>query len=81
MSEVISTSQFCKRPRDIVEKARNGERFTVLHRGRPVFDIVPTGCLRVESTPLESDSLYQASSVGESGSGSAAAAHDEVLYR
>ena len=70
-----------KQLQDVVEKVRHGERFTVLYRSRPAFDIVPVGNSPLGSMPLESDPLYQAPAVGASESGDAAARHDEVLYR
>ena len=76
MLEMISAKQLRERLQDVVEKVKHGGQFTVLYRSRPAFDIVPVG-----SPPLESDPLYQAAPVGSSGSGDAAARHDEVLYR
>ena len=81
MPEMISAKQLRARLQDVVEKVRRGERFTVLYRSRPAFDIVPVGNPSLDSIPLESDPLYQAPTVGASESGEAAARHDEVLYR
>ncbi len=81
MPEMISAKQLRERLQDVVKKVRHGERFTVLYRSRPAFDIVPVGSPPSEPTPLESDSLYQAPAVGKSGSGNVAARHDEALYR
>lgn len=81
MSEMISAKQLRERLHDVVEKVRHGERFTVLYRSRPAFDIVPVDSPPLASIPLESDTLYQAPPVGASESGDAAARHDEVLYR
>ncbi len=81
MPEMISAKQLREQLQGIVEKVRHGERFTVLCRSRPAFDIVPVGNPPLDSTPLESDPLYQAPTVGESESGDAATRHDEVLYR
>ena len=81
MPEMISAKQLRERLQDVVEKVKHGGRFTVLYRSRPAFDIVPVGSPPLEHTPLESDPLYQATPVGSSGSGDAAAQHDEVLYQ
>ena len=81
MPEMISAKQLRARLQDVVKKVRQGERFTVLYRSRPAFDIVPVGNPSLDSTPLESDPLYQAPAVGASESGDAATRHDEVLYR
>ncbi len=79
MPEIISAKQLRERLQEVVMKVRHGERFTVLYRSRPAFDIVPVGSPPTDKTPLESDSLYQAPAVGASGSGDAAARHDEIL--
>ena len=81
MPEIINAKQLRARLKEVVSKVRDGERFTVLYRSRPAFDIVPVGSPPMGSTPLESDSLYQAPAVGASESGDVAARHDEVLYR
>ena len=81
MAEIINAKQLRGRLKEVVSKVREGERFTVLYRSRPAFDIVPVGSPPIQSTPLEADPLYQAPPVGASESGDAAARHDEVLYR
>ena len=81
MAEIINAKQLRARLKEVVSKVREGERFTVLYRSRPAFDIVPVGSPPIQSTPLEADPLYQAPPVGASESGDAAARHDEVLYR
>lgn len=81
MPEGISTEQLRGRLPEVVEKVKQGKRFTVLHRNRPAFDIVPVGSSQIESVPLELDSLYRAPPVGSSKSRHAARRHDEVLYR
>ena len=81
MPEMISAKQLRERLQEVVEKVRHGERFTVLYRSSPAFDIVPVGNPPIESVPLKSDSLYRAMPVGSSESGEAGARHDEVLYR
>ncbi len=81
MPEIINAKQLRARLKEVVAKVRHGERFTVLYRSRPAFDIVPVGSPTMGNTPLESDSLYQAPPVGASESGDVAARHDEVLYR
>ena len=81
MPETISAKQLRERLQDVVEKVRRGERFTVLYRSRPAFDIIPVGSPPLDGMPLESDPLYEAPPVGASKSGDAAVRHDEVLYR
>ena len=81
MPETINAKQLRARLREVVEKVRHGERFTVLYRSRPAFDIVPVGSPPRGSTPLQADPLYQAPPVGASESGDVAERHDEVLYQ
>ncbi|MDE2998767.1 MAG: type II toxin-antitoxin system prevent-host-death family antitoxin [Gemmatimonadota bacterium] len=80
MAEIINAKQLRARLKEVVSKVRDGERFTVLYRSRPAFDIVPVGSPPMRSAPLEADPLFQAPPVGASESGDAAARHDEVLY-
>ena len=81
MPEIINAKQLRARLREVVEKVRHGERFTVLYRSRPAFDIVPVGSPPRGSTPLQADPLYEAPPVGASESGDVAERHDEVLYQ
>jgi antitoxin (DNA-binding transcriptional repressor) of toxin-antitoxin stability system len=64
----------------VLERARRGERFTVLYRSRPLCEIVPLGAPPTELPDLEHDPVYRAKAVGESKDGKGAADHDEVLY-
>ena len=80
MPETISAKELWGRLQEVVEKVRLGERFTVLYRGRPAFDIVPATSPPIDSVPLKS-ALYQAPAVGASATGDADARHDELLYR
>lgn len=65
--------------RDIVERVRKGEDFTVFHRSHPVFRIVPVPGA-VEFGNIEDDPLYKAEAVGRSKDGLTAADHDRILY-
>lgn len=65
---------------DVVERVRKGERFTVIYRSRPAFEIVPVACPGSPSLPLVQDPLYRAKPVGRSRDGMTAADHDAALY-
>jgi len=65
---------------DVVAQVKQGDRFTVLYRSRPAFEIVPVGESGVREGPPDGDSLYQAEPVGASDSGDAARMHDRVVY-
>lgn len=65
---------------EVVDRVRKGERFTVVYRSRPAFQIVPIGEPDATALPLDRDPLYQAEAVGSSSDGRTAADHDAVLY-
>ena len=66
---------------ELVKRVRRGDRFTVIYRSRPAFQIVPVDESEAEDASAATDSLYQAPAVGRSRDGHAAADHDEVIYR
>lgn len=80
MSVVINAKQLRADLPRIVEEVRRGNRFTVLYRSRPAFDIVPPGEESMRIGEAEEDSLYGAPPVGSSRTGDIAARHDEILY-
>ena len=65
----------------IVGKVRRGERFTVLYRSRPAFQLVPMDAAPESEGDLASDPLYRAKPVGCSTDGRSTADHDSLLYR
>ena len=80
MSKVINAKTLRNRMASIVERVRKGDRFTVLYRSRPAFQIVPVGSDGLELGRLEDDPLYQAEAVGRSTDGLTTADHDAILY-
>ncbi|MBI1783525.1 hypothetical protein HYR69_00135 [Candidatus Sumerlaeota bacterium] len=64
----------------VVRNVRKGERFTVLYRSRPAFQIIPVDESAIERMPLESDPIYRAPAVGRSKHGRTSADHDADLY-
>lgn len=66
---------------EVVERVRKGERFTVIYRSRPAFQIVPVAETEAEPGSLAEDPLYQAKPVGRSRDGRSSADHDKDLYR
>lgn len=66
---------------DVVERVRQGTRFTVIYRSRPAFQIVPVNETEQARVALAADPLYRAEAVGRSSDGRTAADHDAVLYR
>jgi antitoxin (DNA-binding transcriptional repressor) of toxin-antitoxin stability system len=81
VSRTINAKQLRAQLAEIVAGVRRGDRFTVLYRSRPAFDIVAVGSLPAGALPLQTDALYQAPPVGTSADGSVAEHHDQVLYR
>lgn len=79
MSQTINVKTLRQGMREVVERVRRGEEFTVLYRGRPAFRIVPVDGRFGAGAP-EADSLYGAGEVGRSGDGPTAVDHDRVLY-
>ena len=65
---------------DVVERVRQGGRFTVIYRSRPAFQIVPVNEADQPRAALAEDPLYRASAVGRSKDGQTAADHDSLLY-
>ena len=81
MRRTISAKELRATLPDIVRRARRGERFVVLYRSRPAFQVVP---IDEDATPpsvaAEDDPLYDAPAVGRSSDGLTATDHDAVLY-
>ena len=80
MSKIISAKRLRDELGKVVEMVRRGQRFTVLYRSRPAFQILPVDADGLEMGPLENDSLYQAEAVGSSTDGLTSVDHDRVLY-
>jgi antitoxin (DNA-binding transcriptional repressor) of toxin-antitoxin stability system len=80
-TETINTKQLRTGLGRIIERARRGASFLVLHRSRPAFQIIPATALHGPLPPLENDPLYRAGRLGRSKDGLRAADHDRLLYR
>jgi antitoxin (DNA-binding transcriptional repressor) of toxin-antitoxin stability system len=78
--KTISAKQLRADLAGVLERARNGEKFTVIYRSRPVCQIGPLGSDVREPGSLEDDPLYRAGPVGRSRDGRNASDHDEILY-
>ena len=64
----------------VVERVRQGARFTVLYRSRRAFQIVPMSEHEEPNTALDRDPLYRSRALGRSRDGKTAADHDTALY-
>ena len=78
--ETINTKQLRGSLGRIIERARRGASFLVLHRSKPAFQIVPPTARHEPLPPLEQDPLYRAEALGRSKDGLRASDHDRVLY-
>jgi prevent-host-death family protein len=80
MTTSISAKQLRASLSEVVRRAREGVRFTVIYRGQPAFQIVPVSESEDALPPLEEDPLYEAESVGRSTEAARDADHDDELY-
>jgi prevent-host-death family protein len=65
---------------EVVERVREGTRFTVIYRSRPAFQIVPVDDKDGAPISLAEDTLYRAEAVGSSDDGRTSIDHDAILY-
>lgn len=77
---VITVKQLRAMLPKLVERVSRGARFTVVHRGRPAFQIVPVDEGQAPHGVAEDDPLYRAGPVGGSTDRRSAADHDAALY-
>ena len=80
MNITINAKQLRASLPKLVERIRQGARFTVLYRSRRAFQIVPVDDADAPRGALRSDPLYRAKAVGRSTDGRTAADHDAMLY-
>ena len=80
MTKVISAKTLRANLGEILHKVREGDRFTVVYRSRPVCQIVPVDASGIEPGKLEDDSLYRAPPIGRSKDGRSSVDHDAILY-
>jgi antitoxin (DNA-binding transcriptional repressor) of toxin-antitoxin stability system len=59
----------------LVDRVREGARFTVLYRRRCAFQIIPIDEPEAPRLPLDADPLYRAAAVGRSSDGRT---HDRI---
>ncbi|PZR73392.1 MAG: hypothetical protein DLM73_10780 [Chthoniobacterales bacterium] len=78
--ETINTKELRGSLGRIIERARRGASFLVLHRSRPAFQIVPADAPATALPPLPADTIYRAEAMGKSKDGLRAADHDRTLY-
>lgn len=65
---------------EVVRRVKRGDRFTVIYRSRPAFQIVPVDDHDLAADLAEQDSLYRAPAVGRSSGARPASDHDDDLY-
>jgi antitoxin (DNA-binding transcriptional repressor) of toxin-antitoxin stability system len=79
-SEIINTKQLRLELPRIIRRIAEGQRYLVLHRSKPTFEIIPHRAACVPLPPLEQDPLFRLGDLGESTDGASAADHDQFLY-
>lgn len=80
MEKSINVKELRSSMSSIIQRVRQGARYTVIYRSRPVFRIVPIGPDQEGMAPLEEDPLYRAPAVDASSDGRTSADHDSILY-
>ena len=81
ISQIINAKELRAKLPEIVRRARRGERFVVLYRSRPAFQLGPVDeDLARDRTPAEEDPLFGAEAVGSSRDGLRSHEHDRILY-
>ncbi len=78
-NKTLSTKELRASLASVVKRVQRGERITLLHRSRPVLQLVPLEGVP-DTSPLESDPLYGAGPLGRSTDGLSSDDHDAVLY-
>lgn len=58
MPTVINVKTLRQELQRVLQRVRNGERFTVLYRSRPAFQIVPVNGEAFDSGRLDEDPIY-----------------------
>ena len=80
MAKTINAKRLRASLPQVVARVRKGDRYTVIYRSRPAFQIVPIDDLVSASDDFAADSLYEAGAVGRSTDRRSSADHDDVLY-
>lgn len=78
--EIINTKQLRSDLPRIIRRIGEGQKYLVLHRSKPTFELVPLDTDARPMPPLERDPLFRLGPVGSSSDGSTAADHDRHLY-
>lgn len=80
MSQMINVKELRGRLSEIIKRVQQGDKFTVIYRSRPAFQIVPVDASEDALLPLADDPLYQAPPVGRTTDGMRSQDHDKTLY-
>jgi antitoxin (DNA-binding transcriptional repressor) of toxin-antitoxin stability system len=80
MSQTISAKQLRQDLGKILERVRQGERFTVLYRSRPVCDLIPPFAAEAEAGPVDEDPLLSVDGIAASTDDRTSEDHDLDLY-
>jgi antitoxin (DNA-binding transcriptional repressor) of toxin-antitoxin stability system len=79
-TQIINTKQLRLELPRIMRRIAEGQRYLVLHRSSPAFEIIPPSSNPQQFPPLEEDPIMQLGSLGKSTDGVSSADHDKLLY-
>ena len=81
MTRTIGAKELREQLPKIVQRVREGERFTVLYRSRPAFQLLPIGEEASRALPpLEEEPLFRAKALGATSDNLTSKDHDHLLY-
>jgi antitoxin (DNA-binding transcriptional repressor) of toxin-antitoxin stability system len=78
--EIINTKELRLNLPRIIRRIGEGQRYVVLHRSKPTFELIPLGADPRPLPPVEQDPLFRLGPLGRSSDGAPAADHDRFLY-
>ena len=64
----------------IIRRIGEGQRFLVLYRSKPTFELIPPQAAAYPLPPLEKDPIFHLGPLGKSNDCASAADHDRFLY-
>lgn len=80
MGQIINVKELRGRLSEIIKRVQQGDKFTVIYRSRPAFQIIPVNAEGDDLLSLADDPLYKAPAVGRTSDGMTSQDHDQVLY-
>lgn len=79
-TQIINTKQLRLELPRMIRRIAEGQRYLVLHRSKPTFEIIPHRAEPTNLPPLGKDPVLQSGELGESADKASGADHDRFLY-